>query len=516
MLIQTILRTAMAIAGIVLVYRFAAEARDGRRSRGGWPELLLLNLALIAVVLHFGIALHPRTWVRVHHHDIFHYYMGSKYSAEIGYNDLYYAAAVADADTRGPAAAPPLIRRMDDYTFVSGRDVVARGDHYRRLFTDERWKEFQSDVVVFRTGVREEEHWKAMFRDNGYNATPVWNMVARAITDTIPVTWGPGVLVLVSLDAILLLLTFTAIARAFGFRTSLLAVVFLGSLVFMAHGTIRGAFLRLDWLAFLVIATCALKRDRYKTAGALVAFAGMVRIFPLVFAFGLGAKLVWDLLASRRVNRRHVEFLVTLAIVAILLVALSLATGGGLESWETFWTKIQFHDTHMSPLRVGFKTLLLAGVAPFMEDWPGSAMARSARFGELTGLWWALQALVLLVAFFAVRRLCDYETLPFCYVLAYFLFAPTFYYQVVLLLLTLLYLPKLDQRPRAHAMALLFGISVVGYALIGLQNLEPGLTALEWKRVDYGISLSLAAMLLVAALVTMGLSLSLARRDANP
>jgi hypothetical protein len=512
MLTTTIIRSAMAIAAIVLLYRFAGEARDGRSRRDGWPEFLLLTLALFSIVLHFGIGIHPRSWVRVHYHDIFHYYMGSKYSAEIGYNDLYFAAVVADADTRGSAAAEPLIRKMDDYTFVNGRGVVLQGDRYRELFGADRWQDFKADIVVFRSGLGDETYWTALFTDNGYNATPVWNMVARVIAHTVPVTWGPGILILVSLDALLLLLTFVAISRSFGFRTALLAVVFLGSLVFMADGTIRGSFLRLDWVCCLVLGTCALKRGQYKTAGALVAYAGMVRIFPLVFAFGLGAKLVWDCLATRRLNRRYVEFFVTLAVVAILLVSLSLVTGGGVESWKSFWTKIQFHDTHMSALRLGFKSLLLAAVAPFMHDWPGSAMARSARFGEVKALMWAIQAMAITAVFFAARRLEDYETLPLCYALAFFLFSPTYYYQVALLLLALFYLPKLAERPRAHAMAGLFGISIVGYVLRILQNIDFGVTALRWKRIDYDVSLSLAAMLLVAVLFTIGFSLSLSRR----
>jgi hypothetical protein len=310
---------------------------------------------------------------------------------------------------------------------------------------------------------------------------------------------------------------FVLMGKAFDRRTATLAIVCLGTLFMMAPGTIRGAFLRLDWLALLVMATCCLKLKRYKTAGALAAYAGAARLFPLAFAFGLAAKCLWQFAASRRIQRRYLEFFVTFALVILVLITWSLVSSGGMDTWQSFWTKIHFHDTHMSVFRVGFKPLLLAGVAPIMENWPRGPTARAYRFDDVKAAWWAVQGLVLLGVVLAVRRLEDYEALTVGYVIVYFFAAPTYYYQVVLLVPVLLFLPKRRELLRAHGMALLFGISVVGYILWIRQNLAAIVAnwhTSNWQRIDYVITLSLDGMLLVFSLYVLGFSLyrSFARR----
>lgn len=506
MMILTSTRIAMTVAAIVLAYRFSALDRAGLPSRGSGSEFVLFNLALLSIVLYLGLFMYPMPWVLVHEHDIYHYYMGSKYSPQVGYDDLYQCTTVAESENLGEDPSY-TVRKMDDYNFVWSREVIAHADEYRDRFSPERWEEFKGDVAVFRKGLGGGERWTTVLRDNGYNATPVWNMIARPITNTISVQWPPGMLLLALFDTALLVLAFVAVARSFDTRTSLMALVFLGTLVTMADGTIRGAFLRLDWLVALMLAICAVKRQRYKTAGALVAYAAMIRIFPLVFLFGLGAKAVWDFLSTRRLNRRYVEFFVVCALVAAALFAASVTLSGSLDDWETFWTKIRFHDNRMSALRVGFKTLFLAAVSPFRESWPVGPMGRSARADELQGLWWSLQALALVGAFFAVRRLEDYETIPFGWVLVYFLAAPTHYYQVVLLPLSLLFLPKLVERVRVNGLALLLGISVVGYLLLIRLNWDERSTGEIWKRFDYSLSVSFSGMLLLVALYVLMMSL---------
>jgi hypothetical protein len=509
MLLLTILRVLATIGAIVLVYRFAAADRSGRQIRGGWPEYLLLNLALLSVVLHTSFSPYPPS-VLVNKHDIFHYYMGSKYSREVGYFDLYPCTVVADSDNAAPGTPVPkyLIRKMDDYSHVWSTDVIRDAERYRSLFSADRWEEFKADVAVFRSEFGSKVAWTTLLGDNGYNATPVWSMIARAVTNVVSVQTFIGLFLLASLDPLLLGLMFFVLWKAFGRSATLLALVLLGSMFVMADGTIRGAFLRFDWLALLVMATCCLKLDRYKTAGALAAYAGAARIFPLAFAFGLGAKCLWELVSTRRIARRYLEFFVTFSLVIVVLVGGSLLADGGTETWESFWSKIRFHDTHMSHLRVGFKPLLLAGAAPFMNDWPAHATMRALRFGELRTVWWALQVLVLTAAFFAVRRLKDYETMAIGWVVVYFLFAPAFYYQVVLLVPALLFLPKLRERARAHGLALLFGISLGGYFFWILQNMDKiAGGSLEWCRLDYDLSLKLDGALLIFAMYVLGVAL---------
>jgi hypothetical protein len=48
----------------------------------------------------------------------------------------------------------------------------------------------------------------------------------------------------------------------------------------------------------LVMAVCMLKKNHYRTAGALVAYSALARVFPAVYFFGLGGKFFWEFLPA--------------------------------------------------------------------------------------------------------------------------------------------------------------------------------------------------------------------------
>jgi hypothetical protein len=507
MLSVALLHVAVALAGTILVHQHARTARGGRFGAGGWSDLLLVNAFGVAMLLHGGFRLDPRPSFLVHAHDIFHYYMGSKYAPEVGYSDLYACAAVADEENGEGPGKPYPIRRMDDYRIVQSTTVLDEADRHRGRFSPERWAAFRADVAVFHAALGE-RLWRPLFTDNGYNATPVWTLVAGRITNRVPVRSPGGLHALALLDHLLVALMFVVLARTFSWRTALLAGVFFGSLFPLAPAFIRGALLRLDWLVLSVLAICALKVGRHRTAGALLAYAGAVRVFPLALLFGPGARMVWGAWSERRLDRRWLRFFAAFAATAGALVLATVVAGGGLEAWRDFSSKIRLHDATMSALRVGFKPLALAGAAVVVPDWPASATERALRFDEIRAAWYVAQAVVLTLSFFAVRRLENHESVAFGWVPIYFLAAPAFYYHVALVALSLLFLPRLDQAWRRHGMALLFGPSLVGLALWTVQNLEGGVAAAWrtslWARPDYATCLVFSALLLGVALYVMG------------
>jgi len=495
-------RILMAATAIALVYRYAARDRDGIADDHGWPHRILWLLAVGAVVLHFDFSVYPTPKLFMNAHDVYHYYMGSKYSPEVGYLNLYPCTVIADADNYDGESQVRRIRRMDDYKFLRVRHVLADADRYRALFSAPRWAEFKQDVAYFHSRIAEKEHWQRVVRDKGYNATPVWNMVAAAFSSRLPTRSTLAMTSIVSLDVILLAIAFAMVWRVFGRRAGLLAIVFFGTMFMMAYGHIRGGFLRLDWVSLLVMAICMLKVNRYKTAGALMAYAAMARIFPVVFAFGLGAKWCWDLVATRKVNRRYLDFFVMFALVIALLFSLSVLDDGGLDNWRAFWTKIRLHDNDIAPVRVGFKYVFLMTYADTTDNWAVYETAKQQAFQDRQPLWWTIQAAVILVSLFAVRKLDDYETVPYGYVLAYFLTAPTFYYHVMVLVALFLFLPKLERPARTHGVALLFGVSIVASAM-----------NVFWK-LGLTLSFALSCTLFVVCLYMVGISLSATSPDS--
>ena len=92
-------------------------------------------------------------------------------------------------------------------------------------------------------------------------------MVGYYLANGLSVRSPLGIPILASLDLALLALMFWMVSRTFGKRSALLSVVFFGTVFMMAPGHIALAFLRLDWLALLVMAAAMLKLGRYGTAG---------------------------------------------------------------------------------------------------------------------------------------------------------------------------------------------------------------------------------------------------------
>lgn len=479
---------AEAALAMVLLYRFfdVHAIRAGRRAMAAF--LGLLALLSVAAYVEFG---YLRYGIYMNPHDFFHYYIGAKYSPELGYYNQYRCALVADMEEGQIYRRNSWIRNLSNYRHTPVADVLEHRDEYKSLFTEQRWEEFKRDIRFFQ-GAMPASKWNRILQDRGYNAAPVWNMVARFLANRIPTNSVVGMGLLVVLDALLILLMFAAVWWAFGWRTALFGVIFFGTNFMMSFVHIKGAFLRLDWVAGLVIATCLLKREHYRTAGLFVACAAMTRILPVVYLFGLGGKCVWKLVQHRRIDRRYLQVFVTFALGTVLLVAASCIADGGFDGWDAFFDKIDLHNKTVSTTRVGFKYIFV---------WPNETSAQKATaFQEHRVEWLAIQGVVLLVSLFAVRRLEDYETIPFSFVPAFFLAAPTFYYYVVLIVPFLLFAPKLAQGPRALGLAAMFAISIMLYIFHQFWNLGFTLSlAMSWLLLALAGYVVLVSFLVVPA-----------------
>ena len=460
----------LAAAGLVMVFvYYVLERLHVRRFR--WiPGILLAVLAAGSVFayaefgrLRFGTYLNP--------HDVFHYYMGAKYSEETNYFNLYRCSLIADWEQK-KVYHEKVIRNLE--THVCNEDahsVLAKAETYKQPFTPARWEAFKKDILYFQSLVPGWK-WNDMLKDKGYNATPVWNSVARFLTERVATDNWWGMALLIAIDPILLLLMFATLWWAFGWRTTLFAVIFFGTSYMTAFPHIKGAFLRMDWVAFLVMGVCLVKKDKYKLAGALMAYSAMARVFPAIFLYGLGARCffrgvrhAYDFARTRKLvswseqDKRYVAFFVTFVVVSVALVGLTRFYEGDFQRWESFSKKIVVHNNDISTTRVGFKYIFLWPVKGFGE--------KSVVFDQQQNVWRLILLGVLLVGLVGVFRIEDYEAIAYGFVPAFFLAAPTFYYYVMLIVVVLLFIPKLDRFPRAVGGAGLFGITVAAFALNG-------------------------------------------------
>jgi len=498
------------ISALVLIPLFWSCLSDRKRIRVLQRTCMavLVLLAAVSVLAYFEFG-HRRYGIYMNPHDMFHYYMGSKYSRELGYYNLYRCALIADMEEKKVYQTNPTIRNLETHRFESVSRVLKQADLYKEPFSEARWLEFKNDILYFQSLVPVYK-WHKMLRDKGYNGTPVWNMVARFLAGRIPTSSVWGMRLLALLDVALLLIMFALVWGAFGWRVTLFALIFYGTNFMMSFVHIKGAFLRLDWVASLVIATCLIKSRYYKSAGAVMAYAGMARIFPLIFMFGMGAKPVMNLvkhaircLKAREArvaefwteNKRYIEFFAAFAITSLILVGLSLIDDGGSHYWKEFMHKIGVHNREFSTTRVGFKYVLI---------WPWIA-ARLQMFGDYHTVWLIVESVVLLLSFWLVQKLEDYETIPYGFVPAFFMTAPTFYYYVLLIVPLFMFAPKLRYITRTVGLATMFLFSLSAHVIYIYTDLTLGRT----------LSFILSCMLLAFALYIMFASLVAAPARAD-
>jgi len=450
-------KVIIAEAGLFMLFFGRLVKLDVIKQKGRiFFDVALVALALLSIGAYFEFG-----WKRydqyMNPHDCYHYYMGAKYSQEHQYFDLYRTSLIADKEMRG-VYTQSHIRNLDTHRYESVGAVIRDKGKYTERFTPERWEEFRKDILYWQS-VMPVYKWNRVLKDKGYNATPVWNGVARFLTEMTPTNSVWGMRLLTYIDLVFLVAMFLMLWAAFGWRVMLIAIIFHGTNYFMAHVHIKGAILRLDWVAMLVVATCLIKMRWYKTAGGLMAYAGMARVFPMIFCFGLGAKAGWNGLAWLRdkyrkasqptpLDQRYIAFFASFLIVCILLVAGSAFYDGGLHLWGNFFEKIGVHNKDISTTRAGFKYIFL---------W--EAANKAAAFEEHKLLWQSIMALVLLITAFVSRKAEDYETIPLSFIPVFFLTSPTFYYYVMLVVPLLLFLPKIEAPERTIGGALLFLLS---------------------------------------------------------
>ncbi|HVU00727.1 MAG TPA: hypothetical protein VHE30_03215 [Polyangiaceae bacterium] len=349
----------MAAAWIV---RRAGHGTSAALARAG--RLVLGGLATVSVVAYFNFGAY-RYPAFIHDHDVFHYFVGAKYFPEIGYNELYRCAAVAEAEA-GFRERVLLRSQRDlrDNRLVTGAEVLLHPEVCKRHFSPERWSSFTRDVAYF-ADHRTVPDWNRILRDHGFNATPTWIVLGAAVARAFPAndeTIGhvPAIFhgVVGPLDPILLAGALGAVLWAFGFRTACIVAIVFGANPLSEFSWVGGAFLRQAWLAALVIGICLLRRRYFRTGGAAIAVAGLLQLFPIVClgSVALAGALGW--LKTRRIDRDALCVLGAAAVTLALAVPASAWGSGRAGAWSEFTANTRKHAETPSGNYIGLRTAL--------------------------------------------------------------------------------------------------------------------------------------------------------------
>jgi hypothetical protein len=299
------IRLALALGGgLFLIYEARARklGEPLRHRTLKWVTYGVTALAFLAYFDFFNE--HTRYKEYYHRHELYHYYLGSKYSDEVGYVRLYECTLIAEwENAEGNEALRKEIRKRelrdlrvnlikpvtDSYVFTNPGECKGR-------FTPERWEAFKKDINWFYESARG-DYWENMQKDHGYNPPPVWTMAGKFFANFAPAgdvffKWLASIDVFLQLGCVLLL------HWAFGARVMMVATLFWGVNGAANFYWTGGAFLRQDWIFFFV-ASLALARKRYfALSGAALTYSTLLRVFPMLAYFG------WFVIIGIEVFRR--------------------------------------------------------------------------------------------------------------------------------------------------------------------------------------------------------------------
>jgi hypothetical protein len=405
-----------------------------------------------------------------HVSDSFHYYVGSKYFDELGYSRLYACTAIADAEVgEQTGVSNRLLRNLETNQLEETAATLANPDACKGHFEPERWKSFTHDVSWFRDRVTR-PRWHAIQRDHGYNPPPAWTALGGALATLAPAS-DTSIRVLGLIDPLLLAGMWAAVAWAFGWRALCVAVIFWGTNLFGDFGWTGGSFLRQAWLVASIAGICLLRRGRPASAGASLAIAASLRVFPAVLLLGVALRGLWSLLGSERrgLQVEHRRFAAGALAGAGAIFGLSLLTVGGFQPWFDF---VDNSRTHLAtPLKnhVGLQTVLAfdsehadrmiqgGSAEERYLEWRAARQVRGAERAPMH--WFVVLGFGVLLAF-AVRKQPDWVAAILGVGLIPVAFELTNYYYAILLGYGLLVVRWPGVGPA------LLGLSALGWAIV--------------------------------------------------
>lgn len=373
-----VMKAAVALTAAACVFYEWHRKQQGRPIAERWKRFIGVGLGVVAICLYFHAFKfgYPKYW---HRWDQYHYYMGAKYFPEIKYDGLYKCSAIAqhqlglvtysEPDDKGGMrqrridmkaeleARTKTVRNLGgDNLLMKVDDLIANPEQCTSRFSPARWEQYKRDVQFFRI-VSDKKYWEDMQRDHGYNPPPVWTLAGYLISNLHDAeVWFMQAIAMI--DIAYLLGVFAALWWAFGWRVAAVGAIFWGTQASAPFYWTGGAFLRQDWLFFMVLSACLARKRYFALAGAAMVYCGLLRIFPGLIVIGwlvVCGAYVWR---HKRFRPEHLRAIVGGCVAAAILIGASLAVVGKNSYQEFYQHTIKVHDQTPLTNHMGLRVLI--------------------------------------------------------------------------------------------------------------------------------------------------------------
>jgi hypothetical protein len=413
---------------LLLIYEIRA-----RRLRERIPERFRKKIAYVMTGMAFLVYFdffnpNVRYEEYYHRHEFYHYYLGSKYSKEVGYVRLYECTAIAEIESgRGASVRKREIRdlRVNLIKPMEATYVVSDPDQCKKHFTPERWEAFKKDVDWFYKSAAG-SYWEGMLKDHGYNPPPVWTMTGKFF-GSFDAAGDTFFKILACIDILFHLGCVVMFGWAFGWRAMAVATVFWGCNAPANFYWTGGAFLRMDWIFLLVASLCLARKRMFLLAGAALTWSALLRVFPGIFVIGWAIIVGFYLLdrirdkAAGHGPKRLLDYLhpdhrrlIGGCLVALgVLVPASIMVAGADSYQEFFSHTLKTHKNTPLTNTMGLETMVVHnwdGRMRFTRDdnlddpFEGWKKGRLRRFEKMKPVFYGVIGLVALWQMWALRR----------------------------------------------------------------------------------------------------------------
>lgn len=382
----------------------------------------------------------------IHYHEFYHYYLGSKYFREFGYQDLYRATVIADFEDAPERFEPEDLARDLESNRVDLRrgDIVRDRQRIDASISRERWREFKSEVAFFRTLYPNPRAAAGFQLDHGYNGTPLSTAILGLLAEQPFADLETFIARVRWLDLYLVLLLTCLVARFEGWELALGFLFFWSVNPLNDYGYIGGSYLRYDHFVALGLALLCFARRSLVLSGFFFAVAALLRLFPALFVLSLFAHDCLTGEARQRFARNRRLYL-SFGVTSLLLFGLtsSLRAPDGANAWTAFYRRIEQHASNLAPNRIGLRNLINYSHEQNVEQARASNLVwdqeTARRFEARKGYYALVAALLLGLALWPLRRGGERDAAALGIGLAFILLSLAHYYYAMLALIPLIF-----------------------------------------------------------------------------